>query len=294
MHAPLTFKISTFRRECRQYRNLISIGDGDAERAASLRLQAPPERKGMVGAGGEIGDRRIKSVKLLELPTCQQLVSEHEMLQTRLADVIAFQGSLDLKARFPGNSSSVPSMASKGSGCMLVHFSRPLMGGTPGAGGPQQDVSPKMQASPSRPHDKKGLFSFRSMQLPARNGNSQLPPLGGAGAISGEKVVGSSSGNDFRGLLGAGSASAGGSTVEPNQTADNTGDGGEPDRVERESMQQRSSGSSLWKAQGIGEVRGSRFHNVAKKKPVLVGGMGARSAGASWREHSAPAAARGF
>ncbi|CAJ1363672.1 unnamed protein product [Effrenium voratum] len=41
LHAPLTFKmITTFRRECKKWTNLISIGDGDAERAASLRLQA--------------------------------------------------------------------------------------------------------------------------------------------------------------------------------------------------------------------------------------------------------------
>ncbi|CAE7673850.1 unnamed protein product [Symbiodinium pilosum] len=49
MHAPLTFKITTFRRECKKFTNLISVGDGDAERAASLRLQAPSERKGPLG-----------------------------------------------------------------------------------------------------------------------------------------------------------------------------------------------------------------------------------------------------
>eukprot|EP00439_Symbiodinium_sp_Y106_P033955 s4177_g4.t1 len=101
MHAPLTFKITTFRRECKKFSNLISIGDGDAERAASLRLQAPSERRGPLG---EESRQRVKSVKLVELPTCQQLIVQHEMLQVRLPDVTAFSGSLDLKSRFPTGS----------------------------------------------------------------------------------------------------------------------------------------------------------------------------------------------
>ncbi|CAE7842851.1 PGR3, partial [Symbiodinium necroappetens] len=101
MHAPLTFKITTFRRECKKFSNLISIGDGDAERAASLRLQAPSERRGPLG---EESRQRVKSVKLVELPTCQQLIVQHEMLQVRLPDVTAFHGSLDLKSRFPTGS----------------------------------------------------------------------------------------------------------------------------------------------------------------------------------------------
>eukprot|EP00435_Cladocopium_sp_Y103_P031378 s1968_g7.t3 len=100
MHAPLTFKISTFRRECKKFMNLISIGDGDAERAASLRLQAP-ERKGSFSEEKQ----RVKSVKLIELPTCQQLIVQHEMLQVRLPDVTAFFGCLDLKSRFPSSGS---------------------------------------------------------------------------------------------------------------------------------------------------------------------------------------------
>lgn len=60
-------------------------------------------------------------MKLIELPTCQQLIAQHEMLQARLPDVAAFQGSLDLKARFPANGLS-PIANAKGGGCTLVHF----------------------------------------------------------------------------------------------------------------------------------------------------------------------------
>ena len=161
-----------------QPRNLISIGDGDAERAASLRLQAgsglcascflpgiawsPPtgtlraqrplrhrdapvsqmrfakprlSRRGIPATGeisiapSKISTRvernsdRSDEVKLVELPTCQQLIVQHEMLQewsrkpektsmtgrvlswqVRLPDVTAFHGTLDLKSRFPTGS----------------------------------------------------------------------------------------------------------------------------------------------------------------------------------------------
>mmetsp|Transcript_27260 Transcript_27260/g.62809 ORF Transcript_27260/g.62809 Transcript_27260/m.62809 type:complete len:420 (-) Transcript_27260:88-1347(-) len=123
-HAPLTFKMVTFQRECRTYRNVISIGDGDSERVASLRLQnnsfSEPRRKAWQGDSD--AQRCVKSVKLVELPTCQQLVQQQEMLQVRLPDIAAFKGNLDLKARLPvcfGTSS-----ISRGVGCTLVHFSR--------------------------------------------------------------------------------------------------------------------------------------------------------------------------
>ena len=38
--------------------------------------------------GDAEGWRRVKSVKLIDLPTCQQLVTQHEMLQLRLQDVV--------------------------------------------------------------------------------------------------------------------------------------------------------------------------------------------------------------
>jgi len=132
MTAPLTFKITAFRRECRQYRNVVSVGDGDAERVACLRLTMPVAGP---GAGNFCvdswtgGPRHIKSVKLVELPTCQQLLLEQEMIQTRLADIVAFEGSLDLKTRFPVN------CGPKGSGgCALVHFARLSSAPAPSAG----------------------------------------------------------------------------------------------------------------------------------------------------------------
>jgi len=122
MHSPLTFKIGSFRRECRQYGNIVSIGDGDAERSASLELQARPNGKMMASADCSPG-RHIKSVKLLELPTCQQLIVEHEMLQARLADIAAFQGNLDLRARLVGTCRPAsPGGTSKEPTCTLVHF----------------------------------------------------------------------------------------------------------------------------------------------------------------------------
>jgi len=123
MHSPITFKNGAFQRECRQFSNLVSVGDGEAERSASLRLQASTDRKGGPGLGCEkTPPRRIKSVKLIEMPTCQHLIAQHEMLQVRLADVAAFQGSLDLKARFSSNTFGATGSAAKGAGCALVHF----------------------------------------------------------------------------------------------------------------------------------------------------------------------------
>jgi len=164
MHAPLTFKITAFRRECRAFKNVVSVGDGDAERTASLRLQQGPERKNNPNpASAEIPDsqRRVKSVKLIELPTCQQLIAEHEMLQIRLSDVAAFKGCLDLKSRFaPGST--------KTGMCTLVHFARgpnnfPI-GGAVQARIPHEDV-PRGSA----------LTALRALR-PGAEG--QLPPLG--------------------------------------------------------------------------------------------------------------------
>eukprot|EP00419_Tripos_fusus_P008734 CAMPEP_0172664320 /NCGR_PEP_ID=MMETSP1074-20121228/6513_1 /TAXON_ID=2916 /ORGANISM="Ceratium fusus, Strain PA161109" /LENGTH=403 /DNA_ID=CAMNT_0013480445 /DNA_START=22 /DNA_END=1230 /DNA_ORIENTATION=+ len=170
MHSPLTFKIGTFRRECRQYRNIVSIGDGDAERSASLRLQAPPNGK-MTGADHDPG-RHIKSVKLLELPTCQQLIVEHEMLQVRLADISAFQGNLDLRARLVGTCRpESPVGTSKEPTCTLVHFARPA----PAA--PVRGVAEDGGTRASH-----GILGGgRSISHPPR---SQLPPLGDHGSTN--------------------------------------------------------------------------------------------------------------
>jgi len=164
MHAPLTFKITAFRRECRAFKNVVSVGDGNAERTASLRLQQGPERKNNPNpTGAEIPDsqRRVKSVKLIELPTCQQLIAEHEMLQIRLSDVVAFKGCLDLKSRFaPGST--------KTGMCTLAHFAcgpnNFPTGGAVQARTPQEDV-PRGSA----------LTALRVLRPRAEG---QLPPLG--------------------------------------------------------------------------------------------------------------------
>lgn len=216
MHAPLTFKINVFRRECQQFRNICSVGDGDAERAASLRLLGASERK--ISSYGEQfnNERCVKSVKLIEFPSCQQLIAQQEMLQTRLADIVNYQGSLDLKARFPATSFTNPLSQAKPSGCTLVHFARSagpmigpasapmrLNGNAPGSapmrtsntasgpGRPMVDDNTKMH---------QGLMMLRSLpaapfQQPGGgkgfNGSigGQLPPLGAAMGKGGTGVI---------------------------------------------------------------------------------------------------------
>merc|ERR1719335_504014 len=96
--ALLTFKVDAFRRECSNppYKNVVSLGDGIAERMATLKLNGLDSPTKSAGSQG----RRAKSVKLRDLPSLQQLVVEHELMQNRLADVVAFPGDLDLKAQF--------------------------------------------------------------------------------------------------------------------------------------------------------------------------------------------------
>jgi hypothetical protein len=161
MRAPLTFKTSVFQREFKQYRNLISVGDGNAERTASLRLQMAPDVQ-----DGRDQSRSVKSVKLIELPTCQQLFVEHEMLQQRLAEIVSFRGHLDLKSRFAeriaGQSFSHP-MGKIGM-CSLVHFSRPLGAPACATGGawPSHDDTARMQ----------GVISLRTLGPGSRAGES--------------------------------------------------------------------------------------------------------------------------
>lgn len=176
MHAPLTFKTSAFQREVRQYKNVISIGDGNAERTATLRLQMLPDT----------GDpkeplRSIKSVKLIELPTCHQLHAEHEMLQQRLPDIVGFRGHLDLKARFAMNPSGL-TPSSKLGPCTLVHFSRALGSSSPGAGvaWPSQDDNTRMSGLLGPSSLRGGGLGGAGGGLAARagGGSRQLPMLG--------------------------------------------------------------------------------------------------------------------
>eukprot|EP00440_Ansanella_granifera_P031819 gb/GFBE01034529.1/.p1 GENE.gb/GFBE01034529.1/~~gb/GFBE01034529.1/.p1 ORF type:complete len:450 (+),score=46.22 gb/GFBE01034529.1/:1-1350(+) len=321
MHAPLTFKITTFRRECKQYKNLISIGDGDAERAASLRLQAPPDRKTLGVA--EEPRQRIKSVKLIDLPTCQQLIVQHEMLQVRLPDVTAFQGSLDLKSRFPASGIS-PSAGIKGGSPTLVHFGRPPPGSV---GSASAATTPGSPMPPRSLPDEPGKASpVRAALPPALRGTAagaQLPPLGGrattspmAGAPTSEEFssptrsraastedasAGQAGGPGTATTAGAGDRPASTSAAVPvaagTQSSEET-----PLAVEgRDLPGPRSSTAAtpggLWKVQGVGQARDGRtaIFSGAKKRPVLasVAGMGARTPGQVWREPSSPPA-RGF
>jgi len=253
MHAPLTFKISTFRRECKKFMNLISIGDGDAERAASLRLQAP-ERKGSLGEEKQ----RVKSVKLIELPTCQQLIVQHEMLQVRLPDVTAFFGCLDLKSRFPSSGSP-----GKAAGPTLVHFGRPT-GMLPV--GPGSPVKVEAQA----------VISPRAPASPIRGVGGQLPPLG-AGKAAGEAEL--STGREKE------SGNEDSSNERPLSSRIATA---EIENGARERGSPQNSGPGLWKVQGVGSGRDGRsLFSSHKKRPVLAVGVG-RAPNGVWRDHAVP------
>lgn len=289
MHAPLTFKITTFRRECRQYRNLISVGDGDAERAASLRLQAPADRKGIVGGDPLDANRRVKSVKLLELPTCQQLIAEHEMLQVRLPDVAAFQGSLDLKARFQGNVGSAGAKASPGgTSCALVHFSRPI----------------PVTAGPRTADEVKATVPFRGLRVGPIG--AQLPPLGRAHpATAGEVEFGSRRAENGIGLT---SPPHGGGTQEGERRKGSTaaaGPGGEAVKSATQGEEasadgapgtRGSPGGTLWKVHDVSDqraVRSPAYQSPGKKRPVLGSALGSKGTNAVWREQ-VPVTGRSF
>eukprot|EP00931_Biecheleriopsis_adriatica_P122692 TRINITY_DN97705_c0_g1_i1.p1 TRINITY_DN97705_c0_g1~~TRINITY_DN97705_c0_g1_i1.p1 ORF type:complete len:444 (+),score=57.00 TRINITY_DN97705_c0_g1_i1:55-1386(+) len=318
MHAPLTFKITTFRRECRQFKNLISIGDGDAERAASLRLQAPPEKKSL-GAADE-PRQRIKSVKLIELPTCQQLIVQHEMLQVRLPDVTAFQGSLDLKSRFPASGAS-PATGIKAGTPTLVHFGRPPPGSASAATTPGSPMSPR----PLDDQPGKGA-PMRSALPPALRGTApggQLPPLGGRAVLpSSSPMAGGAAEPDFGpirsradtaeavGTSGSPASGGGAAAGQGDGPPSSTGIGGAGAAAANPSEDglgadngrdlQGSRGTAtgnpggLWKVQNVGPARDGRAAIFAnKKRPVLasVAGMSGRPPGTVWREQPAT---RGF
>eukprot|EP00929_Paragymnodinium_shiwhaense_P009001 TRINITY_DN113005_c0_g1_i1.p1 TRINITY_DN113005_c0_g1~~TRINITY_DN113005_c0_g1_i1.p1 ORF type:complete len:452 (-),score=53.07 TRINITY_DN113005_c0_g1_i1:134-1489(-) len=320
MHAPLTFKITCFKRECRGYKNVVSVGDGDAERVASLRLQVPTERK------GDGMPQRVKSVKLVELPTCHQLVCQHEMLQVRLPDVAAFQGCLDLKARFPpsGGFASPNSGPGKAGGCTLVHFTRPqLMGGQAPIRPFRESASPP----PAPVHEdaataaggrlvQAGLVGNRNKLGGMPAGQASLPPLGPGGrqlthsnadldlagnrpanglSLSSPPAESSTSAGDVSGPM------SGGPILEVNLAHFKEGPmaedvAGEP---HHELVSSQAATGPLWKVQNAGGAvarplygRGTSLAGQ-KKRPVLVSGMPAARGAAAWREHSAPAAARG-
>lgn len=285
---PVTFKNQAFRKECGQIKNLISVGDGESERTASLRLHANPERKFAAGAPEE--RQIIKSLKLLELPTCQQLIVQHEMLQTRLQDIAAYQGSLDLKSRFPP--SSGPMSSPSGGKPMFVHFTR-----LPGAAAGVQANAPLSPMSPhtNRPFpadDSSKLLQSGSMlsggistpraPLPpvgTRGGGmtpSQLPlPLLGAGTLA-EKPAGLQTGKE---------GSNADKEDKMQRYGTNSANGGSGEGSNQKAAGDRSPSSSgvggsarlgegkPWRAQGLApgkEVREVSLFTVSKKRPPLA------------------------
>jgi len=261
MNAPITFKIAAFRREVRQYTNIISIGDGDAERTASLRLSAPHP----CASDQKLGSRRIKSLKLVDLPTCQQLISQHEMLQIRLADVVAFQGSLDLKSRFsscPGIlGSPTGAIGHKVATCALVHFARP-------------------QATPFTTSD---AFAFRSCSTPTATSRVPSAP-GRSPAVPDSGTQASVKMMALRGPLPPALKTGGSSSALPPLGIGLPGDElASPSRsqssVEHDERSDRAgspSRSRLWKVQGVGDTPSQGFSQSMdlKKKHGLVGAPG--------------------
>eukprot|EP00929_Paragymnodinium_shiwhaense_P013405 TRINITY_DN121265_c0_g1_i1.p1 TRINITY_DN121265_c0_g1~~TRINITY_DN121265_c0_g1_i1.p1 ORF type:complete len:420 (-),score=55.23 TRINITY_DN121265_c0_g1_i1:250-1509(-) len=134
MSAPMTFKITTFAKECKNARNLVSIGDGNSERIATLNMRSGADLESKSSPEA----KNYKSVKLIEMPTCQELISQHELLQARLADIAAYPGSLDLKARFAVDQALHavnPSPNARDSRvCTFVHMAGPLAGTSPALG----------------------------------------------------------------------------------------------------------------------------------------------------------------
>jgi hypothetical protein len=327
MHAPLTFKLSAFRRECQAFRNLVSVGDGDAERAASLRLLTPPDRKALARAG-DVADvsRCVKSVKLIEFPSCQQLIAEHEMLQIRLLDIVTFQGSLDLKARFSGAGfGASPGAQGKASGCTLVHFAGSLGGrqgglggglGPPGrtaqsAGAPVRPPLQEDSGTAASGKMQQGLMCLKQLPPGLRTPAHGLPPLGAPGspgARGGDSAP--TSLGDYGGSLSGLVPPRGGDRFSPG------GPGGSGPVEFLSGSAEASNGtganapgganedlsSSGWRMQTIGGSRGprSQYQTPTKKRPGLgspaspLSGIrsGRGVGGAAWRDGSAPAVSR--
>mmetsp|Transcript_54366 Transcript_54366/g.129550 ORF Transcript_54366/g.129550 Transcript_54366/m.129550 type:complete len:419 (+) Transcript_54366:68-1324(+) len=252
-HAPLTFKMMTFQRECRQYRNVISVGDGDAERVASLRLQAGSIDRKKAWQGEGDAPRCVKSVKLIELPTCQQLVQQQEMLQVRLPDIVAFKGNLDLKARMPVSFGAGVSRAA--SGCSLVHFSR--HGGTRSVACPGEDVRVGTGGRTLPP------------VLRPNSSTSQLPLLGHATAPAGGigSLPGTPAADDRRGVERSASESRVGTSQSTVSGVTGLGDFGERDFFDAGFAFKAPSGGTGWLAahSGPGKARLTPVSSVTPK-----------------------------
>ncbi|CAD7923359.1 unnamed protein product [Amoebophrya sp. A120] len=119
MNYLLTYKLDVFKRELLQgrYQNLVSVGDGIAERTATLRL---------VGTQAAGTHRFCKSIKLKEMPTIQQLIDQLDLCQRRLEHLSKYQGDLDLRTNFGLTNARMGyarSQMAASSGCSFVHLS---------------------------------------------------------------------------------------------------------------------------------------------------------------------------
>lgn len=222
MRAPLTFKTSAFQREFRTFRNLISIGDGNAERTASLRLQTAPDlvcMSSLSGKDAKEAPRNVKSVKLIEMPTCQQLHAQQEMLQQRLADIVGFRGHLDLKSRFSSGSLGLIQTMNKVGSCNLVHFAKPSVGLAMGGGGMGGFAAWSAQEGQEKPTAPGGpRAKTPALAGPGGTGSvASLPERAGPGLHPSPSTPGLArpSGRQLPLLGGLGGASSGKSTPEP-------------------------------------------------------------------------------
>mmetsp|Transcript_3451 Transcript_3451/g.8113 ORF Transcript_3451/g.8113 Transcript_3451/m.8113 type:complete len:453 (-) Transcript_3451:889-2247(-) len=117
MNYLLTYKLDVFKREMIQgrYQNLVSVGDGIAERTATLRL---------VGTQPSSTHRFCKSVKLKEMPTIQQLVDQLELYMKRAEHLAKYTGDLDLRTNFGITAASrLGRLQQSPGGCSFVHLS---------------------------------------------------------------------------------------------------------------------------------------------------------------------------
>jgi len=303
MNQPITFKIGAFRRECSKYKNIISIGDGESERSAILRMQAPSN----MGAFATMGDgdrndpafnlRCIKSVKLLDGPSCQQLVQQHEMLQAKLADVVGFQGFLDLKSKL--------STGGKNAMCSLMHLGRPQGPGVsnlrPGAAPfSAETFSPGRSAlaalGPSRLSPQGTLPALG--RLHGRHPTTVAPYVGteftGCEASTSAALITAT----HEGRLSEPSAVGAAKVGDENKGSDVGQDSTKPDFILAAVGRPTTPSSSIVRGktwQGATSVAAGKQTIFRNTRPMAATGLSTKHhTGAAWRENSAPAAVRGL
>jgi len=173
----LTYKLDVFQREIgigaggatgKQWMNLVSVGDGIAERTATLRL---------VGTVHNSVQRCLKSVKFKDLPTIGQLFEQLELVLLRLDHVATYHGDLDLRSNFPPLRRN-PSAAPSASACAFVHLSHLGEKRGPPGGGPQP-----MRAA-SENENQNGNYNYNQNQYNNNNNNNNYLGGGNNGGTS--------------------------------------------------------------------------------------------------------------